>query len=102
MSLNCLREKLQHRFEAKQFSVNDSSSSLCLVDKVPEQIHPEIDQNKGEGNKQQSSYRVFARGADATVVFDSVTGFNAKAIVVMLMQLMQCGGDSMLAPRWQL
>jgi hypothetical protein len=51
MSFNRMTEEVQHRFQAEELAVNDSSSWLGSTDKVPEQIDPEIDQDKGKGNK---------------------------------------------------
>jgi hypothetical protein len=68
-------------------SINDPSPSLSPTDKEPEQIHPEIDQNKSQSHKQQTGHRIFTCGSDATPVFDSVTGLNPEALLVMLMQL---------------
>src|SRR5512146_977543 len=80
MSLDSLREKLQHGLETKEFSVNDPSSSLSTTHKEPEQIHPEIDQNKRESHKQQTGDWIFARGADTAPIFHPVAGLDTETV----------------------
>ena len=63
--------------------------------KVPQQIDPEINQEKRECDKEESGYRVLGGGADAAVILDPVAGFNAEALFVMRMQLLLCHLDSM-------
>jgi hypothetical protein len=51
---------------------------------VPQQIHPQIDQDKSQSNKQQSDYWILGSGADPAGIFDSVAGFDAKSLFVMM------------------
>ena len=68
MPLNGMAEESQHGFEAKQLSINDSSPSLGLANKVPQQIDPKVDQDKCERHKEESGHRILAGGANATVI----------------------------------
>ena len=85
MSFNRMAEEFQHGFEAKAFSVNDPSPSLGLADKVPQQIDLEVDQKKRECNKEESGHRVLGGRANAAVILESVAGFNAEAVFVVVM-----------------
>jgi hypothetical protein len=90
MSFDCPREELQHRLEWKQLTKNNSASPLAATDIDPQQIDPQVNQDKGKRHKQQPQHRILARRPNPTMVLDSVTALNAKALSILLKELMQC------------
>jgi len=95
MPFNRLAKKLQHGFEAKHLWINDSPPALSAADTIPKQIHPKVNQDKRQSHKQQSSHGIFSGGADAAMVLNSIAGFDAEGVFVMVMELMQCHRDLM-------
>ena len=73
-----MAKEFQHGFKAKQDSVNGSFPSLGLTDKEPQQMDPEVTQEKRECDKEESGYRFPSGCADAAVVLDFVIGFNTE------------------------
>ena len=53
----------------------------------PEQEDPEINQNKSQSDKQETESGLLSGGTDAATILDAVTGFNPKAVSIILMQL---------------
>jgi hypothetical protein len=90
-----MREKLQHRLEWKQLTKNNSASPLAATHIEPKQIYPQVDQDKGKRHKQQPQHRILGRRPNPAMVLDSVTALNAKALSILLKELMQRHFDTM-------
>ena len=54
----------------------------------PEEEDPKIDQNKSQSNEKETQSGLLGGGADAAMILETVAGFNAKAVSIMMMQLM--------------
>ncbi len=50
MSLNHLADEGKHGFEWKPFLKDPSSASSGRTHRLPQQVNPEIDQDKGQGD----------------------------------------------------
>jgi hypothetical protein len=43
---------------------------------LPQQVNPEIDQDKGEGDVEQPQHGILGSRADAGLIFDAIAGFS--------------------------
>ncbi len=87
MSLHRLADEGQHGFERQALLKDPSAASSGHTHRLPQQVHPEIDPDKGQGDIEQPQHRILGGRADAGLIFDAVAGFNPEAISVVSMHL---------------
>ena len=87
MSLNLLANKGKHGFEREARLKDLSPASSGRTHRLRQQVNPEIDQDKGQGNVKEPQYGILSDRADAGLIFDAIAGFNAEAVTVMVMHL---------------
>lgn len=87
MPLHRLADEGQHGFEREALLKDPSPASSGRTHHLPEQVNPEIDQDKGQGDVKQPQHGILGSGADAGVIFDAIAGLNTEAVAVMAMYL---------------
>jgi hypothetical protein len=87
MSLNRLADEGEHGFEREARLKDPSSVSSGRTDRLPQQVNPEIDQDKGQGDVEQPQHEIFGGRTDAGLIFDAIAGLNTKAVAVVKMYL---------------
>lgn len=80
MSLNRLADEGEHGFEREARLKDPSPTSSGCAHRLPQQVNPEIDQDKGQGDIEQPQHRILGGRTDAGVIFDAITGLNTEAV----------------------
>lgn len=81
MSLNTLADEGAHGFEREPFLKDSSPPSPGHADGLPQEVHPEIHQDKGQSDVEQAQHGILGGRADAGLIFDAIASLNALAIM---------------------
>jgi hypothetical protein len=79
-----LSNERQHPLEGKLLLKYPSPTSTGSTHIGPQQVNPDINQQKGDADESQTHCRVFHRGGDAARVFEPVGGLDAKSQSIIL------------------